>query len=205
MKELNREQIARAFLMYWNMPCVVNAEKHHNIKKGDSKVDYANFPAVFDDINRNLEIDQFLGVRYPDGLRWLDCFNKLARVYSDFVKTDDIKLLLKPLSAISDEDAIEVAKMSSKWEGEQELYRIKSEDFGYSFLLDIKIRRRYREGEIALNEDGYAYDSVFLTHYNMSASQFQYLISKGYSVPLLCLGGKTPIEAGLAVDASLTH
>lgn len=92
-------------------------------------------------------------------------------------------LLLTPLDKITDEDAIEVANICHNYLAK----RIQGKT-GYSFL--------------ACN------DSVIncgVIYHKLNSAAFQYLISKGYAVPLWFgidhwANGKTAIELGIAID-----
>lgn len=91
------------------------------------------------------------------------------------------QMALTPLSKISDEDAIEVAKFHIPIFGGLEIP--KGSDFE---------KQAIREGKKSVL---YCYSAVL----------FQYLIQKGYAVPLFFgvnhpLNGKTAIELNLAID-----
>ena len=81
-------------------------------------------------------------------------------------------LLLKPLSSITDEDAIEVAKIEGFIDGKN-----------YSLLL------------IGLSR----IKSLERNQLDMNWKAYQYLQSKGYDMPNYLLGGKTLQESGLAI------
>ncbi|HRI34983.1 MAG TPA: hypothetical protein PLD02_14640 [Saprospiraceae bacterium] len=86
-----------------------------------------------------------------------------------------MKLQLTPLSLISDEDAVEVAKMEDS----------KNINRGYEWLS--------RKGKVL------AYQPL------KDVNAYQYLISKCYAVPLFFginhwANGKTAIELGIAID-----
>src|SRR5688572_48999 len=109
--EITNEVKAKVFAQYLGQKVVVDASKRHS---GTGKnCDLKAAPGIFDSINRNIDIDQWCGVTYDleGGLYFYDCFDQLKRSHADFHKTDDVKLILRPLSAITDEDAIEVVKM----------------------------------------------------------------------------------------------
>jgi hypothetical protein len=102
------------------------------------------------------------------------------------------KLLLTPLSAITDEDAIEVAKMIHP--------TIDADDLGY-FIAQLKIRPD--EFIYALCNPSHEIDTDHSPFGYFSA--YQYLIQKSYAVPLFIepnhpANGKTAIELGLALD-----
>jgi hypothetical protein len=109
---------------------------------------------------------------------------------------------LTPLSAISDEDAIELAFKGGLAKG-YEIFKVYSK--APDTWVCVKTRRKYFDDELKFNEDGYKYEEVYVTFYDLKAWQFQYLIQKGYAVPLFIepnhpLNGKTAIELGLAID-----
>lgn len=117
---------------------------------------------------------QYLGQKYTDETaeepeittvngETITCFELYPKAM------DTAKLILKPLSAISDEDAIEVCNML--------------ETVNPQFFLD------------SLNGKG----GVYRKHTVDSILTYQFLQSKGYDLPHYLLDGKTLHEAGLAV------
>lgn len=90
----------------------------------------------------------------------------------DWFDTKDFKLLLKPLSAITDVDVIEVAK-------ELGLGHFKDTE---GFIKAMKEGENLKVGKMLKN--------VFA---------YQYLQSKGYDLPNYYLNGKTLQEVGLAI------
>lgn len=116
---------------------------------------------------------------------------------------EDCVLLLTPLSAISDEDAIQVAKIISipDWRHDgQEPTVIRNEDY------------------VLMNTSGYRFVTIFhngtlmykdkdgVDCYTLNAFMaYQYLISKGYAVSLWFApdhwaNGKTAIELNIAIE-----
>ncbi len=88
-----------------------------------------------------------------------------------------IKLILKPLSEISDKDAIEVAKIANHWINDKNLMILK----GKMIIEDwIKNKLNYLSG----------WQWFFI---------YQLLQSKGYDFPRYLLDGKTLFEAGLCI------
>ena len=86
-------------------------------------------------------------------------------------KINNCKLILKPISKITDEDAIECAKINTSiknWTDE-----------------DWKDEAKYIKEAILQSK--------------LSVLQMQYLILKGYDLPNYLLGGKTLHESGLAI------
>jgi len=98
--------------------------------------------------------------------------------------TDQAKLILTPLSQISDEDAIEFVKVTSK-----------DDTF-------VKC-----ENGVIFHKDS-LFEDVFATNLNdnyntcLPIKSFQFLQSKGYDLPQYLLGGKTLHECGLAIYES---
>lgn len=149
--KLTNEEIARVYRMY--MPCEIA------------------------DNGKRYELDGIL--KNENGLTFFTVDKNMGLVerreqYHDF------KLLLTPLSKISDEDAIEVAK--------------------FHYGRDTTWRRE------TLIEDGkrFVKDISWLTA-SVAIEVFQYLISKGYAVPLFFgvghwANGKTAIELGIAIE-----
>jgi hypothetical protein len=97
-------------------------------------------------------------------------------------------LLLTPLSKISDEDAIEVAKM-----------------YGYDFSKKSPTASEILKWtKDSLSHFGYPSAGFGIRYIDI----FQYLIQKGYAVPLFFgidhpLNGKTAIEIGIAIDKTM--
>lgn len=115
---------------------------------------------------------------------------------------DDYKLLLTPLSAITDEDAIEVefCPPSNFSKYQKEILEIKRYPDGFN------IDWRYVDTIADLNnDDGWSYIGNKTYFHNLTWQQRDYLISKGYAVPLFIApnhpnNGKTAIELGIAID-----
>lgn len=87
---------------------------------------------------------------------------------------DNVKLILKPLSSITDEDAIEISKM---------------------FLTDgNSLQSKIEFGK------GVAYHYELGSYYtNRPIEIYQFLQSKGYDLSQYLLGNKTLFECGLAI------
>ena len=102
----------------------------------------------------------------------------LYALSSDRQYLREAKLVLKPLSAINDEDALEVANFQGLlWHDQSEA--------------------------IALGKKVAFYDRQSILHWNT----YQYLVSKSYAVPLFIApnhpdNGKDAIALGLAMDAT---
>jgi len=121
-------------------------------------------------------------------------------------------LLLTPLSKISDEDTIEVAKICNggKNIGRIHKYDYKNQD-GCRMFIEL-------QGEFPDSGDNtvvFFYDNGCIDKFYPQAGEngkhsdlrpdeymltYQYLQSKGYDLPHYLLNGKTPIEAGIALD-----
>lgn len=107
----------------------------------------------------------------------------------------EIKLLLTHLSSITDEDAIEVCKI------DYDIFR----NTGYSF----KVGKKYKNEKVVFCIKSDSQNEIIpIKLYSVSSLAAQYLISKGYAVPIWLginhpLNGKTPIELGIAIDKTL--
>lgn len=95
-----------------------------------------------------------------------------------FIYMDKYKLILKPLSSITDEDAIEVAKMIN----------------GMASIM--KEKDLIGEGKYFIDECFYSNIEYYPSYV---INVYQYLQSKGYDLPQYLLGGKILFEAGLAI------
>jgi len=104
----------------------------------------------------------------------------MADCYEGTFKWSDFKLILTPLSQISDKDAIEVDKIIS---GKQ--------------YADIKGFCNSTRGKIWVND-------IFCNNEQTRKSYLvcQFLQSKGYDLPHYLLGNKTLHECGLAIYES---
>lgn len=107
---------------------------------------------------------------------------------------NNAKLILKPLSSITNEDAIEVGKiLFGKEYSEGDVSR--NEDSVYVKVLkpNTTINQNVNinfNGEMG-NMNGYSLHNVL--------QAYQYLISKGYDLPHILLDGKTLFKSGLAI------
>jgi len=103
---------------------------------------------------------------------------------------ENIKLLITPISAITDEHAIEVADIL-KYKSEEYF----KENLGYSRIDAVKM--------LLLEKGNYMGQICNILH------SYEYLKSKGYDVPLWFginhwANGKTAIELGIAIDKNKT-
>lgn len=109
-------------------------------------------------------------------------------------------LELKPLSSITDDDAIEVAKIIRKDEEfkissiSKDSVIIESKDGFVTIFLDFGITSVYKEYESQKID---RCPESFIDDYKI-VSVYLYLQSKGYDLPNYLLGGKTLKETGLA-------
>lgn len=94
--------------------------------------------------------------------------------FETHIPLGECKLESRPISAISDEDAIEVAKILKP--NDEHTHR---PDYGKMYIKQL-------------------FDGVMYS-VDKSIKLYQYLISKGYDLPNYHLGGKTLQECGLAI------
>lgn len=128
-------------------------------------------------------------------------------------------LILKPLSEISDEDAIEVAKIAMRRHNrhyKQEeisylIHEISKESENKIFFTEIYLLInnmphyvvRLEKNDVCTSElrtkerGGFFAEKDYFTPNTFEI--YQYLISKGYDLPHILLGGKTLKESGLAI------
>lgn len=102
--------------------------------------------------------------------------NENSRITEYFENNEDATLFLRPISAITDEDAIEVAKLGQITGVSEDKFALHGR-----LLLGHYIQRQ-------TNVSGLSWFAIL-----------QYLQSKGYDLPHYLLGGKTLKEAGLAI------
>lgn len=116
----------------------------------------------------------------------------------------ECQLLLTPLSSISDEDAVELAKIIHKLIHPLKVLRNNNRIVVVSTGNDELAINKWlviQDGDIWVEVD----EIVEKLNYEDAISVFQYLISKGYDVPLFFgidhpCNGKTAIELGIAID-----
>lgn len=115
----------------------------------------------------------------------------------------DVKLFLRPLSAITDEDAIEVAKIAGT-PINAEILKIRRDRKSW---VEIEYRWVNEIPELN-NKDGYSYSATGVPIKEVgNVACFQYFIQRGYAVPLFVSpghpsNGLTAIELGLAIDST---
>lgn len=111
------------------------------------------------------------------------------------------RLILRPLSKVTDEDAIEVAKIMGM-PANAEILKIYRDRESW---IEIEYRWVNEVAELN-NEDGYSYSATGVPIREVGhAVPFQFLIQRGYAVPLFIApghldNGKTAIELGLAIE-----
>ena len=103
-----------------------------------------------------------------------------------FVKENSFKLILKPLSAITDEDAIDIAVLAG-------MVRPMNR---FEFVISRHIN--YTKRILSEYFEGYKPTEEIITG-NVWLSIYQFLQSKGYDTPQYLLGGKTLAQSGLAI------
>ena len=192
---LTNEQIARVFAMYGNQ---------HILEEGNNKGDLLGIYHTETDDRYRILTNCSSGQNYWSPLEMY-------------------KLLLTPLSAISDEDAIQVAKIA----GYNEQIVSKDRDFNcVTNEVDVQEIERKKdcikmsfnhicfEGFLTIRWDGSAFftDEENENKEYVSATNFihQFLIQRGYAVPLFIDvdhpdNGKTAIELGIAISKTHSH
>lgn len=98
---------------------------------------------------------------------------------------EDCKLILTPLSSISDEDAIEVSKMNTWFN--------RSKDDKY------EVYENWQNKKVVSSGGGIKYEKCVIEYESLSLAAFQFLQSRGYDLPQWTLGGKTLHESGLCI------
>jgi len=137
------------------------------------------------------------------------CYGRLknkASTASCFV--ENFKLLLTPLTEVTEEDAVEIMKQ----EHPNVIPSLEILKFDRSNTGRVVINFRYKHPDKRMNlPDGYSYSS-WATNFNnnMGVDIFQYLNSRGYDVPLFFSpnhpnNGKTAHECGIAVYNTLNN
>jgi len=114
---------------------------------------------------------------------------RIAETVTD--KYKQCYLLLRPLSAITDEDAIGLAKLYEPNSIEHEVSRLSAVCVDYTISASLPTHE-----DTLFIEDDWS---------GLSILAVQYLIQRGYAVPLFIapghpLNGKTAIEMGMAID-----
>jgi len=131
-------------------------------------------------------------------------FEGMIQIESDFSgdsvdwwNTSTCKLLLRPLSAITDEDAIEAVKILIEGSGltlEESLAGMKDAGLSWGYIFKPFSDLKFATADNDVHP--------FVVH-----SCYQLLSQLGYAVPLFIapnhpLNGKTAIELGLAIDST---
>jgi hypothetical protein len=179
--QLTNEQIARVFAMYLPSKALW--------KDPDGDMVDIKLNGVTKDVWKST----WLGKTMWNGIEFL-------------VPVENFKLLLTPLSAISDEDAIEVVKLCGMPKNAEVLKVVVG---GRGNFVEVEYKWKNKVAELNL-EDGYSYSAIAAgLKYDNKWQVREYLIQKGYAVPLFIepnhpLNGKTAIEIGLAIDSTTT-
>lgn len=177
--QLTNEQIARVFAMYLGCDVEYEYTIGYVTKKTVGKLRGID--------NSNLGIVLFIS-HYENGLM-------------SEGNTED-KLLLTPLSAITDEDAIEVAKMMMMGNWPQRKYITRRDD--HSIDISTYGGATFKEFTRIVFHTGHIWSNSGSNQNTINTAQaYQYLIQKGYAVPLFIApnhpaNGKTAIELGIA-------
>lgn len=122
--------------------------------------------------------------------------------YTQEVDFSKVKLLLIPLQDITDEDAVQVMQLEyTHVLNGYETLKIERNDKG---RITINFRWKHLDSKRNL-DDGYSYSSWATNFSTISKEEFQYLIQKGYAVPLFFgvnhwTNGKTAIDLGIAIN-----
>jgi len=165
--ELTNQEIAKVFAMYLG---------------SEVKVKAAHFAA-----NNNSKNNEGKTIMSPSILA--DCHERTFQ-YLDFL------LKLTPLSKISDEDAVQVAKILHSGLSSHIHFTVQKEDNRTDVWFGYNCVRIYHDGSIH-------YDNGNMHWAN--SDFYQFLISRSYAVPLWHgidhpANGKTAIELGIAID-----
>lgn len=151
MNQLTNEETAKVFAMYWGSEILISQNDQPIIEKVQGSLCYSSS---------------------------LTIWSCQTGYNTKFFK---VKLLLKPLSSISDEDAVEVARLANY------------------LKLKTKMAAIGRDVINSLIGKTHTY------HYSQPFAIFQYLISKGYAVPLFFgvnhwANGKNAFELNIAIE-----
>lgn len=181
--ELTTEQKARVFSQYIGHQVITAKESEPN-DEGETIPIGATGRLTLINIG-NLDIrcsddseNWHLGVDFP------------SCSYADWISNGLFKLFLRPLSAITDEDAIEVARL-----------------LGYAFPRDGKGRFVEKVDLAAIGKSaiGSISRNGLVDTFNVLIELVHFLIQRGYDSPQFIapghpLNGKTTIELGLAIE-----
>lgn len=184
---LSNEEISRVFAMYFN-------ER-----------------VMFDDRIGNICTFYMPAGKFEVGKVWCVSLeeDKEGSELSCSVDCNKVQLLLTPLSAIIDEHALQIAKITNilpyGWDGPNGHYTINKLDHPNT---GIEVKCNSYSVRIMINASVYFYDDS-RPNLAMSISSaplvYQYLIQQGYAVPLFFgvdhwANGKTAIELGIAIE-----
>lgn len=157
--KLTNDEIARVFAMYLGKECVVVLEK---------------------------SAAEFHGTPYSAPMKIVSETLRGLYISESNPGKSDFKLLLTPLSEITDEHAIELINLTK-----------------LVHAINPKLIE-HRDKRLLQYWDGVAGNEVTIMWNDLNAVQHQYLISKGYAVPLWFginhwANGKTAIELNIAI------
>lgn len=190
MNKLTNEEISRVFAMYFG--CDVQFTFSSN---------------YFDWIRENRKARVIGIVENNVRVRPITRDGKVDFSNFNSLRVDVCKLLLSPLSEITDEDAIALFKAKAGVNTNEDKAEILSIIRGKNH---VQLNYRYIHPDMNYNnDDGYSYSAwAFSTNTVSDIVTFQQLISLGYSVPLWFginhwANAKAPIELGIAIDKTL--
>lgn len=174
------------FIKYFRCNVLVDASHYHS---GEGiGMDMSKAKAVFDSVNKNLNehINQWVGITYdyPNGLEYRDVFGRNCKTYTDFVNPAHCKLILTSVSDITDERAIEVAKILSVSYSNSPVSNAHFDITGLSYYL----KELFERGSDITERSGFQILQLV-----------DYLRSKGYMLPAF---GYDLYEAGIAIKPS---
>lgn len=123
---------------------------------------------------------------FYDTMVSVDLFNESIHTSNHITyKLDEVKLVLKPLSSITDEHIVWVHDTVHNFHEQRKL----RPDWAKNVTPPFKDLKDMISNGLAHYKGGYLSDSAV----------HQYLISKGYDVPLMLLGWKNLEQSGLAI------
>ena len=145
------------------------------------------------EITRNIKAKvfaQYLGQKHSGSIHTLA--KEIEMIYGD-EKFDRniIKLILKPLSSITDEDAIEMAELFGGIKGDVTINRptdLTNNDIHFTVQIHQGEKNTWKSFSVPKHIDEHTPNGYC-----------QFLMSKGYDLHQYLLGGKTLKEADLAI------
>lgn len=173
MNQLTNEEIAKVFAIYLNDTAKVNTK---------------------DGIMHLVAVDIFN--------QTVDVCESYDSVDPNYENLQDVKLLLKPLSSISDEDAVEVGKLAARrpdhyTKEDADITRHKNSiDVVFTDKIDEVINISF-DGDILLYSWISATKKVIEERVNCQVHIVDYLREKGYALPYK---GQSLFELGIAIE-----